>query len=350
MLGLASLCSIRFVALLASPSIHRCLALATHLPFALLPPSSPQQHARHAPRRRHHPPAPSAPSATLAARPRCARPRNLADLRYLLNNLDWLEEELGAYEDEYLILDMPGQIELYTHIPLLPQLATFLSRRLNFRTSAVYLLESQFMQDKAKFFAGVLSAMSCMLSLGLPMLCLMSKMDLVKDSKGRTRREVGRYLDPDPGLIEEEDGRGNEKFEGLNRAVVGLIEEQNIVSFLPLDVTDEDSVNTVLSHVDNMMQYGEDEEPKVPKDLDEGESSAERTPERSDGVARWLGRWRAAIACGRRVREGDADSRRLRRLAASTSPSAPRSRDSVRPRATSSHSSPPTHRDTYQHA
>jgi hypothetical protein len=50
------------------------------------------------------------------------------------------------------------------------------------------------------------------------------------------------------------------------------IEDQNLVSFLPLDVTDEDSVNTILSHIDNMMQYGEDEEPKVPKDMDDGES------------------------------------------------------------------------------
>ncbi len=39
-------------------------------------------------------------------------------------------------------------------------------------------------------------------------------------------------------------------------------------------MTDEDSVNTILSHIDNMMQYGEDEEPKVPKDMDEGESTA----------------------------------------------------------------------------
>lgn len=130
------------------------------------------------------------------------------------------------------------------------------------------------MQDKAKYFAGVLSAMSCMLSLGIPMLCLMSKMDLVKDKKGRIRREVGRYLDPDPNLLlEDVNAQTNEKFHNLNRAVVGLIEDQNIVSFLPLDVQEEDSVNTVLSHIDNMMQYGEDEEPKVPKDMDEGELS-----------------------------------------------------------------------------
>lgn len=194
---------------------------------------------------------------------------------YLLNNLDWLEDELGQYEDEYVIVDCPGQIELYTHIPLLPQLAVFLQRRLNFRVSGVYLLESQFMQDRSKFFAGVLSAMSCMLSLGVSMLCLMSKMDLVKDERGRVRRDVARYLDPDPALIDDDDdahahhARTNERFHSLNRALVGLIEDQNIVSFLPLDVTDEDSVNTVLSHVDNMMQYGEVEEPKMPKDLEE---------------------------------------------------------------------------------
>ncbi|OXC69166.1 hypothetical protein AYX13_02109 [Cryptococcus neoformans] len=191
---------------------------------------------------------------------------------YLLNNLDWLEDELGAYEDDYLIIDCPGQIELYTHVPLLPRLATFLSTSLNFRTSAVYLIDSQFMQDKSKFFAGVMSAMSCMLSLGISMLCLMSKMDLVKDKKGRTKREVGRYLDPDPNLLLEDINQGtNPKFSQLNRAVVSLIEDQNIVSFLPLDVTSEDSVNTVLSHIDNMMQYGEDEEPKVPKDMDDGD-------------------------------------------------------------------------------
>lgn len=112
--------------------------------------------------------------------------------RYLLNNLDWLDAELDPYVDDYLIIDCPGQIELYTHVPLLPRLADYLSTNLNFRLSAAYLIDSQFMQDKSKFFAGVMSAMSCMLSLGISMLCLMSKMDLVKDEKGRTRREVGR--------------------------------------------------------------------------------------------------------------------------------------------------------------
>lgn len=144
--------------------------------------------------------------------------------RYLLNNLDWLDDELNSYEDDYLIIDCPGQIELYTHIPLLPRLASYLSTNLNFRISSTYLIDSQFMQDKTKFFAGVMSAMSCMLSLGISMVCVMSKMDLVKDKKGRLKREVGRYLDPDPDLLlEDVNEKTNPKFHALNKAVVGLV-------------------------------------------------------------------------------------------------------------------------------
>lgn len=66
-----------------------------------------------------------------------------------------------------------------------------------------------------------------------------------------------------------------------------------MVQFLPLDVTNEDSIGTILSHIDNAIQcgtafsfpclfceetyvlmyrrYGEHEEPKEPKDLDEGD-------------------------------------------------------------------------------
>ena len=34
------------------------------------------------------------------------------------------------------------------------------------------------------------------------------------------------------------------------------------MSFLPLDLTSPDSLETVISHIDYTMQYGEDEEPK----------------------------------------------------------------------------------------
>ncbi|OBZ76534.1 GPN-loop GTPase 3 [Grifola frondosa] len=207
---------------------------------------------------------------------------------YLLQNMDWLEEELGGYDDDYLIFDCPvrcterervvspGQIELYTHHPFLPTLVRQLNR-LGLRTCGVYLIESQFMEDKYKFFSGVLSAMSAMVNLEIPWINVMSKMDLVtsnsEDSGSgrngiRTRKDIARFLDPDPLLLVSAPGsheaqtERNSRFHALNQAIVQLIEDHPLVSFLPLDLTNPDSIETVLSHIDYTMQYGEDEEPK----------------------------------------------------------------------------------------
>jgi len=40
-----------------------------------------------------------------------------------------------------------------------------------------------------------------------------------------------------------------------------------MVSFLPLNITDEDSIATIISHVDDALQFEEDQEPKEPRVL-----------------------------------------------------------------------------------
>jgi hypothetical protein len=202
---------------------------------------------------------------------------------YLLEHIDWLDEELGGFDDDYLIIDCPGQMELYTHHPFLPTLVRHL-QRLGMRVCAVYLVESQFMEDKYKFFSGVLSAMSAMVNLEIPWINIMSKMDLVTlnpdDPTGgarnglRKRRDIARYLEPDPLLLSSrgaESHTSNPRFHALNQAVVQLIEDHPLVSFLPLDLTSTDSLESIVSHIDYTMQYGEEEEPKEPHDLDEGD-------------------------------------------------------------------------------
>lgn len=202
---------------------------------------------------------------------------------YLLENLDWLDEELGEYESDYILIDCPGQIELYTHHPLLPSLVKHLDH-LGFRTCAVYLVESQFIEDRYKFFSGVLSAMSAMVNLSIPWINILSKMDLVTGGGDpddpnaarnglRKKRDIARYLDPDPMILlgGNEVDNSNSRFHTLNKAIVQLIEDHPLVQFLPLDLTNTDSLENALSHIDHILQFGEDEEPKEPKDLDEGD-------------------------------------------------------------------------------
>ena len=215
--------------------------------------------------------------------------------RFLLENLDWLTTALDPLTEEYLIIiDMPGQIELYTHIPVVPELVRHLtaSGALHVNLCAAYLLESSFVIDRAKFFAGTLSAMSAMLMLEIPHVNVLSKMDLVKGKV--SKREMKRFVDPDPSLMEDEDdemgdydglGRssgkdpsrtedvmGGKSFKRLNRTVAKLIDDFSMVSFLQLDAQDEDSVGAILSYVDDAIQYHEAQEPREPmEEIDYGD-------------------------------------------------------------------------------
>jgi GTPase SAR1 family protein len=57
--------------------------------------------------------------------------------RYLLKNLDWLQENLNSYEDDFLIIDCPGQIELYTHFNIMQKIVQVLTMEFDFRLCAV---------------------------------------------------------------------------------------------------------------------------------------------------------------------------------------------------------------------
>lgn len=200
--------------------------------------------------------------------------------------------------EEYLIIfDMPGQIELYTHVPVVPALVKHLTRTgaLNVNLCATYLLESTFVVDRAKYFAGTLSAMSAMIMLEIPHVNILSKMDLVKGSL--SKKELKRFINPDTSLLDDDPADNSTvissaqnlkldplapesvmaggSFKRLNQAVAQLIDDFSMVSFLQLDVQDEDSVGAILSYIDDAIQYHEAQEPREPND--EIESSYEDT-------------------------------------------------------------------------
>ena len=169
-------------------------------------------------------------------------------------------------------------------VPILPNLVKHLTRgSLNINLCAAYLLESTFIIDRAKFFAGTLSAMSAMLMLEVPHVNILSKMDLVKGTVAR--KDLKKFIDPDVSLLDDtpvnaityseeepEDPReaknviAGTSFDKLNRAVAQLIDDFSMVSFLKLDAQDEDSVNAVLSYIDDAIQFHEAQEPREPMD------------------------------------------------------------------------------------
>ncbi|CAL8276500.1 unnamed protein product [Merluccius merluccius] len=188
-------------------------------------------------------------------------------MEYLANNLDWLEENLGHVEDDYILFDCPGQIELYTHLPVMKQLVEQL-QQWEFRVCGVFLVDSQFMVETFKFISGVMAALSAMVSLEIPQVNIMTKMDLLSP---KAKKEIEKYLDPDMYSMMEDNSATirSKKFNKLTKAICDLIDDYSMVRFLPFDRTDEEGVNIVLQHIDFSIQYGEDLEFKEPKELEE---------------------------------------------------------------------------------
>jgi len=219
-------------------------------------------------------------------------------MEYLLENMDWLEEELDNFDDdEYLILDCPGQIELYTHVPIMKQvIEQMVTWGHTSSMCSVFIVDATFVCDAPKFISGSLLSLSAMIALELPHINVLTKCDLIDEER------VEKVLDVDSALVlwqREEYNESmkegvlaqgiqpqvtNDKSDSLNslntldrkkkmiarrkkqhrltEAICSLLDDYSMVSFVPLNITDEDSIDHVLSHIDNTIQYGEDLEVK----------------------------------------------------------------------------------------
>eukprot|EP00922_Rhytidocystis_sp_ex-Travisia-forbesii_P010081 GHVS01014789.1.p1 GENE.GHVS01014789.1~~GHVS01014789.1.p1 ORF type:complete len:425 (-),score=112.84 GHVS01014789.1:114-1388(-) len=168
-------------------------------------------------------------------------------MEYLLENCDWLEdrlnEEVGVEsDDEYVLFDCPGQIELYCHLPVMRQLVDVLGR-MSVRLCAVYCLEGPWLEEGSKVLAAEMMALSAMVGLEIPHISIITKGDLVERKK-RVRDVgscsggaigLGRYegqsrlmvdaIDMDEGELEEESGEEEEDEDRLKFGGLSLVEE-----------------------------------------------------------------------------------------------------------------------------
>ncbi|XP_028138871.1 GPN-loop GTPase 3 [Diabrotica virgifera virgifera] len=192
-------------------------------------------------------------------------------MEYLTENLDWLEEKLGDQEDDYILFDCPGQIELYTHLTAIKNLVKKL-QMWRFNVCAVFLVDVQFITDGAKFISGTMAALSVMVNLEVPHVNILSKMDLLSKS---AKKRLDSFLEPDSHFILGDietcgNSAFNTKHRKLTEAIARLIEDYSLVKFIPLNLKNLESINDVLITIDNVIQYGEDQDIRT-KDFEEKE-------------------------------------------------------------------------------
>mmetsp|Transcript_23027 Transcript_23027/g.48033 ORF Transcript_23027/g.48033 Transcript_23027/m.48033 type:complete len:303 (-) Transcript_23027:28-936(-) len=219
-------------------------------------------------------------------------------MEYMLENLDWLRDALDDLDDdEYIILDCPGQLELYTHVPIMKSVLDSLKLwGYDGHMVSVFCVDAAFLVDLPKFLSGSLLALSAMVALELPHINVLTKADLMPandiesilsqsatqlwhQEQDRLYTNHERNNQNNNATNASEDGatplppRKPRKDERLTDALCQLLEDYSMVSFIPLNIQDEDSIQHVLATADHAIQYGEDLEVRAAEgnDLEENE-------------------------------------------------------------------------------
>ncbi|XP_067863030.1 GPN-loop GTPase 2 isoform X1 [Heptranchias perlo] len=177
-------------------------------------------------------------------------------MEYLEANLDWLQQKMQQYKDCYFLFDCPGQVELYTHNCSVRNVLAQLTKW-NFRLTAVHLVDSHYCTDPAKFISILCTSLSTMLHVELPHINILSKMDLIEQF-GKLAFNLDYYtevLDLSYLLDHLANDPFFKKFRQLNKKLVEVIEDYSLVSFIPLNVQDKETMKHVMRAVDKANGY-----------------------------------------------------------------------------------------------
>ncbi|NXI53235.1 GPN2 GTPase, partial [Chloroceryle aenea] len=177
-------------------------------------------------------------------------------MEYLEANFDWLQEKLAAFKGHYYLFDCPGQVELYTHHGSLKNVFAQLAKW-NFRLAAVHLVDSHYCTDPGKFISVLCTSLSTMLHVELPHVNVLSKMDLI-EQYGKLAFNLDYYTEV-LDLSYLVDHLASDPFfrnyRRLNEKLVEVIEDYSLVSFVPLNIQDKESMRQVMRAVDKANGY-----------------------------------------------------------------------------------------------
>jgi GPN-loop GTPase len=198
--------------------------------------------------------------------------------------------------NSYFIFDFPGQVELYTHSTCVQNFLRALVTKMDMRLTAVQLVDALYCTDVTKFISAAVLGTTTMLRLELPMVNVLSKVDLLTsygalplqfdfftechdlerlvpflyqsnndeqlltsadEDKSRIDGEVDIADDPEyqRALHKRRNGKLALRHEKLHRSLAEIVDDYSLLSFLPLDITSAESVGRVLAKIDKCNGY-----------------------------------------------------------------------------------------------
>ena len=226
-------------------------------------------------------------------------------------------------ENAYLILDLPGQVELYTHGTAVPNLLQKLVKVLDLRLVAIQLVDAHYCTEPANFLSAALLGTTTMLRLELPTVSVLSKIDLLanygplpfsldyftdcqdlerlvpflrggggdwtndNDNNDLDYDEFHYADDPDYQKAQRvmRSSPFFRRHEKLHKVLAQVVEEFGLLSFLPLDISSAESVGRVLARIDKCNGYVFLQDAATSKTQDMFECAVQSEPSNYETIA-----------------------------------------------------------------
>ena len=195
----------------------------------------------------------------------------------------------------YLLLDLPGQVELYTHCTCVQNILARLTKELDLRLCLVNLVDAHYCADASKFISAALLSTTAMLRLELPAVNVLSKIDLVSQygdlpynldyfTECHELERLVPFLDgmggiagggdsgpgdgedfdappwyDDPEYVQARAKTRRSRFfrkrKRMHELLSEVVDDYGLLRYVPLDITDAASVGRVVAQVDRANGY-----------------------------------------------------------------------------------------------
>ena len=163
----------------------------------------------------------------------------------------WVSQQLGDYAEDFIIVDMPGQVEVLSNQPAVPAFVRLLQQE-GYYTTVLYLLDAlATTADSGKFIAGCMFSLSSMVCFDCPFINVLTKCDLLsKEFKENGILEHFCMCDFDYMDL----SRLPPRFRAMSRQIGALLSDFNLVTFRPMDIEEVGYISNLCSVLDETLQ------------------------------------------------------------------------------------------------
>jgi GTPase SAR1 family protein len=104
-------------------------------------------------------------------------------IEFLLKNFQWLSDKMNTIlltkKCSYFVIDMPGQVELYTNHQALKQIISRLQNEVGLRLVVVHMVDISYVYDRYRFLSALTLSLTALINLEVPFLNFITKVDLL---------------------------------------------------------------------------------------------------------------------------------------------------------------------------